>query len=63
MKARINTPEDIKNHKDYRLSYEHWMADLKDPTVIKNMADHFAPVKTFRGTSGHHRVMANSRTQ
>ena len=47
MLADINSAEDIANHKNYRLEYEHWMADLKDPTVQKNIADNFQHAETF----------------
>ena len=43
MKASINRPQDIEDHKDYRLEYEHWLADLKDPAVVQNMTENFAP--------------------
>jgi hypothetical protein len=47
MKARINSPKDIENHKEYRLEYEHWLADLKDPAVVANIAANFEPAKMF----------------
>jgi hypothetical protein len=46
MKERINTPDEIAAHTDYRLEYEHWMADLKDPAVVQNMSENFQPAVT-----------------
>ena len=47
MLADINRQEDIDNHKNYRLEYEHWMADLKDPLVRDNVANNFQRAETF----------------
>jgi len=47
MLADINRQKDIDNHKNYRLEYEHWMADLKDPTVQQNIIDNFQHAETF----------------
>lgn len=47
MKARINTPEEIVNHRDYNLEYENWMADLHDPEIVRNIAEHFQPAMSF----------------
>lgn len=47
MLANINKIDDIANHKNYKLEYEHWMADLKDPSVIDNIAANFQRAETF----------------
>tara|TARA_R110000868_G_scaffold102091_1_gene281063 strand:- start:5589 stop:6467 length:879 start_codon:yes stop_codon:yes gene_type:complete len=47
MLANINTPEDIANHKNYKLEYEHWLADLKDPLVKQNISKNFQKAQVF----------------
>ena len=47
MISNINSQEDIDNHKNYRLEYEHWLANLKDPTVQQNIADNFQHAEKF----------------
>jgi hypothetical protein len=47
MLANINTPEDIVNHKNYKLEYEHWLADLKDPLVKQNISKNFQKAQVF----------------
>ena len=47
VKARINSPEDIANHTDYTLRYEHWLANLKSPEVVANMTANFQSAETF----------------
>lgn len=47
MQTQINTDEDISNHKNYKLEYEHWLADLKDPAVQDNISKNFQPAQVF----------------
>ena len=47
MLANINRAEDIANHKTYRLDYEHWLANLKDPIVQQNIAANFQKAEVF----------------
>lgn len=47
MKTSINRPDDIRSHVDYTLEYEHWMANLKDPAVVQNIADNSAIAEVF----------------
>ena len=47
MKTKINSPEDRAEYQDYYLNYEHWMANLKDPAVVANMASNFQSAETF----------------
>ena len=47
MLAKINRPHDIQNHKHYRLNYEHWLANLKDPAIQQNIAENFQHAETF----------------
>ena len=47
MLANINTPEDVANHKNYKLEYEHWLADLKDPLIKQNISTNFQKAQVF----------------
>lgn len=47
MKAKINTADDIANHKNYKLEYEHHMCDLKDPSVQQNISENFQKAEVF----------------
>ena len=47
MLANINTAEDIANHKNYKLEYEHWLADLKDPLIKQNISKNFQKAQVF----------------
>ena len=47
MLAKINSPQDIENHKHYTLNYEHWLGNLKDPVVQQNIAENLQHAETF----------------
>jgi len=47
MLANINSNEDIVNHKMYPRDYEHHMPSLKDPSVIKNISQHFQKAQAY----------------
>ena len=47
MLSNINSKEDINAHKDYKLEYEHWLANFKDPLVKQNIADNLKSAETF----------------
>jgi hypothetical protein len=47
MLANINNTEDIANHKNYKLEYEHWLANLKDPIIKQSIANNFQKAETF----------------
>lgn len=47
MLANINNSDDIKNHVNYQLEYEHWMANLKDLGVRDNIANNFQKAELF----------------
>ena len=45
MKVTINSVRDIAEHKPPQKEYENWMADLKDPSVVKNITKNFQVAK------------------
>jgi hypothetical protein len=45
MLCNINSDDEIKNHKNYDVNYEYWMADFKDPMVKQKVIDNFEPAK------------------
>lgn len=47
MLANINKKQDIENHKNYLLEYEHWMKNLKDPDVVQDMSKNFKKAEYF----------------
>ena len=47
MIAKINTADDITNHKNYKLDYEHHLCNLRDPTVQKNISENFQKAEVF----------------
>ena len=47
MLENINNLEDIANHKNYKLEYEHWLANLKDPAVKQSIASNFQKAQVF----------------
>lgn len=47
MLSNINSEEDLSTHKNYKLEYEHWLMNLKDPTVVSNISSNFQPATTF----------------
>lgn len=47
MLEHINNLEDISNHKNYKLEYEHWLADLKNPLVKQSIAANFQKAEVF----------------
>jgi hypothetical protein len=47
MLSNINSKEDINAHKDYKLEYENWLANFKDPRVKQNIADNLKSAETF----------------
>lgn len=47
MLANINSNEDIENHKNYPLEYEHWMANLRDSGVVTDISKNFQKAQCF----------------
>ena len=45
MQVQIDHHGDLKNYQKYPLNYEHHMMNLRQKSVIKNIAKHFEPVK------------------
>lgn len=47
MIADINSLDEIANHKNYKLQYEHWLADLRDPQIKQNISENFQKAEVF----------------
>ena len=47
MLAKINTADDIANHKKYKLDYEHNLCNLRDPGVQQNIAANLQKAEVF----------------
>lgn len=47
MITNINTVDDIENHKSYKLNYEYWLANLKDPIVQQDISSNFQKAEVF----------------
>jgi hypothetical protein len=47
MLAKINTADDIANHKKYKLDYEHNLCNLRDPGVQQNISENFQKAEVF----------------
>tara|TARA_B110000285_G_scaffold199699_1_gene233025 strand:- start:56 stop:934 length:879 start_codon:yes stop_codon:yes gene_type:complete len=47
MLAKINTADDIANHKKYKLDYEHRLCNLRDPSVQQNISENFQKAEVF----------------
>ena len=47
MLAKINTAQDIADHKNYNRDYDEIIPDLQNPNVVENIAKHIEPACVF----------------
>ena len=47
MFVSINKPEDLRSHKNYRKDITEYLADIRDPAITQNVADHIEPAKVY----------------
>ena len=48
MFVSINKPEDLRSHKNYKKDITEYLADIRDPAITQNVADHIEPAQGDR---------------